>query len=327
MAASNNNRGKRFFEICAIALVGLPLSWVSSTRLAARQGSNAPAVSPPAGQAPGAPPAARGFGFRGADPIDFNDHNGFVSLFDGATLNGWDGDKNFWSVKDGAIYVEPTCEKPTGTIYLIWQGGDAGEFEFKLQMKGTGNVNSGVQYRSWMTADPNSPKFPRPTPPPAPPAGARGAAGAPPPGFGRGPQCANPGTPPSAASEAKWDMGGPQYDFNENGRFSGQFYEQSTGRGIVALPGQVVEADPGQHPRLLATLGDAPTVASWFNKDDWNQEIIIARGHTYTHILNGHVSSVFIDNDPKYFQSTGKIGIEVESTGPVWVKDIWLKKY
>ena len=73
---------------------------------------------PPASQAPAAPagtPApqggGRGGGFgRGGQPFDYAENEGWVSLFDGQTLNGWDGDSRFWSVKDGSIYVEPTCE-------------------------------------------------------------------------------------------------------------------------------------------------------------------------------------------------------------------------
>ena len=51
--------------------------------------------------------------------------------------------------------VEPTCEKPTGTIYLVWQGGETSDFMLKFESKGTGNVNGGVQFRSYMTADNN----------------------------------------------------------------------------------------------------------------------------------------------------------------------------
>ena len=40
-------------------------------------------------------------------------------MFDGSTLTGWDGDKNYWHIEDGAIAVESSCEKPTGTIYLF----------------------------------------------------------------------------------------------------------------------------------------------------------------------------------------------------------------
>src|SRR5947209_5261977 len=108
---------------------------------------------------PPAAPAQQGGGFggfgRGGPPFDYADNEGWVSLFDGQSLNGWDGDTRFWSARDGAIYVEPTCEKPTGTIYLIWQGGETSDFMLKFESKGTGNVNGGLQFRSYMTADNN----------------------------------------------------------------------------------------------------------------------------------------------------------------------------
>ena len=139
-----------------------------------------------AGQAAGQPPAsgqrqgrAGGGGFRQPDPIDFQDHEGWTSLFDGKTLTGWSGDSN-WKIEDGAITIEPTCEKPTGTVYLVWQGGEPSDFMLKLQMKGTGNINGGVQYRSWIGPH-------RPPPQRAAGAGApaAGEAGAPPDGVRR----------------------------------------------------------------------------------------------------------------------------------------------
>src|SRR5947208_3131137 len=100
---------------------------------------------------------ARGGGFRQPDPIDFAEHDGWTPLFDGKTLNGWSGDSN-WKVEDGAIAIESTCEKPTGTIYLVWQGGEAADFELKLRMKGTGQINGGVQYRGWIAPNPPRPQ-------------------------------------------------------------------------------------------------------------------------------------------------------------------------
>src|SRR5690606_5131480 len=38
--------------------------------------------------------------------------DGFVSLFDGKTLNGWSGNPDYWSVRDGAITGETTAENP-----------------------------------------------------------------------------------------------------------------------------------------------------------------------------------------------------------------------
>jgi hypothetical protein len=42
--------------------------------------------------------------------------------------------------------------------------------------------------------------------------------------------------------------------------------------------------------------------------------------------MNGHLVSVFIDNDPSYFRASGKIGLEVESTGGYYTRNIWLKR-
>jgi hypothetical protein len=289
----------------------------------------------PAGPgAPAQPGAGLGGFARGGQPFDYNDNEGWISLFDGETLSGWDGDTRFWSVKNGAIYVEPTCEKPTGTIYLVWQGGELSDFMLKFESKGTGNVNGGVQYRSYMTAD-NSVllKYPGRGGGGIVANAARGRGGAGAPGGqgrgggrgGRGPQCENPGTPPSMAERAKWDMAGPQFDFDANNTFVGQYYEQLSSRGIAAPPGTVVIAEPGQR-RVLTTFADKATRDSWFKKDDYNQFLLVAKGNVSTMFMNGHLISVFIDNDPTHFRPTGKIGIEVEATGAYSTRNIWLKR-
>jgi hypothetical protein len=275
-----------------------------------------PAQTPPAGgQRQG---RGGGGGFRQPDPYDFDEHDGWTSLFDGKTLNGWSGDSN-WKVDDGAIVVEPSCEHPTGTIYLVWQGGDTSDFELKLRMKGTGNINGGVQYRSWIAPDP-----PRQGAPGG--QGARGAQGAAPQPC---PSGQPRGTPPDRKTEEQWNMWGAQYDFDAANHYTGQFYEQglATGRrGIVAWRGQIVRTETGKNPRLLATIGDQTIVDSIYKPNDWNELHIIAIGNTMTHLLNGRVISVLIDEDAKMFTKSGKIGIEVESTGKLFTKDIWLKK-
>lgn len=78
------------------------------------------------------------------------DHHeeGFYALFDGKTLDGWDGNPKFWSVQDGAITGITTKENPTkGNTFVIWRGGNVDDFELRLKFKITGG-NSGVQYRS-----------------------------------------------------------------------------------------------------------------------------------------------------------------------------------
>ena len=75
---------------------------------------------------------------------------GEKSLFDGKTLNGWDGNPQHWSVKEGAIVGENTKENPTkGNTFLIWKGGVLKDFDLTLDYKIDGG-NSGIQYRSFV---------------------------------------------------------------------------------------------------------------------------------------------------------------------------------
>ncbi len=74
---------------------------------------------------------------------------GFVSIFDGRTLDGWDGNPAFWRVEEGAITGQTTAENPTkGNTFLIWRGGHVDNFELRLEYKLVGG-NSGIQYRSF----------------------------------------------------------------------------------------------------------------------------------------------------------------------------------
>jgi len=71
-----------------------------------------------------------------------------LSLFDGKTLNGWDGDPAFWRVENGAIVgeTEPGAI-PKQNTFLIWRGGSPADFELEAEYRLTGG-NSGIQYRS-----------------------------------------------------------------------------------------------------------------------------------------------------------------------------------
>ena len=73
---------------------------------------------------------------------------GFVEIFDGKTLDGWDGDLTFWRVENGTIVGESTPEHGVAqNTFLIWRGETLRDFELKIDFR-LGGVNSGVQYRS-----------------------------------------------------------------------------------------------------------------------------------------------------------------------------------
>src|SRR5215469_4637978 len=76
------------------------------------------------------------------------EETGFKSIFDGRSMNQWDGDRKFWRVKNGALVGQTTAEKqPAQNTFLIWRGGAPADFELKCDFKLTG-FNSGIQYRS-----------------------------------------------------------------------------------------------------------------------------------------------------------------------------------
>ena len=74
--------------------------------------------------------------------------SGFVSLFNGQDLTGWDGDAGLWRVEDGAITGElGEGRKLPFNKFLIWRGGEPKNFELRMSIWQDGN-NSGIQYRS-----------------------------------------------------------------------------------------------------------------------------------------------------------------------------------
>jgi hypothetical protein len=73
---------------------------------------------------------------------------GLHSIFDGKTLQGWDGDAAYWRVETGAIVGETKPGAiPKENTFLIWRGGSPGDFELRAEYRLTGG-NSGIQYRS-----------------------------------------------------------------------------------------------------------------------------------------------------------------------------------
>jgi hypothetical protein len=89
----------------------------------------------------------------------FSAEEGFVEIFNGSDLTGWEGNPKLWSVKDGAITGQTTADNPTkGNTFLIWTNGTLVDFELRCSFKlvpgdSQGSANSGIQYRS-KVADP-----------------------------------------------------------------------------------------------------------------------------------------------------------------------------
>lgn len=77
------------------------------------------------------------------------DETGFERIFDGKTLNGWEGDPKYWRVEGGALVGEITPETIVKqNTFIIWRGGVTRGFELKVEYRISARGNSGINYRS-----------------------------------------------------------------------------------------------------------------------------------------------------------------------------------
>jgi len=247
------------------------------------------------------PQPARGkerqFGFHEPDVIDFNDHEGYQSIFDGKTLKDWVYDPAVWHVEDGAIVGESTKEKPVGNSYISFHGFEAKDFDLKLEIKVENGGGTGIQYRS---------------------------------------KTGLPWRRQHAGDEhpnLDWMMTGPQADFwypvfPMAAEWTGQFYSENTPLGILAWRGQVVESPAGGPPKQMGAIADRSALGGYAKVNDWNQYTIMARGGTFIHILNGQLMAVYVDDNPNSSNNQpGVIGIEIEGVpSRVSVRNVWIKK-
>ncbi len=236
--------------------------------------------------------------FTKPEPLNFSDHEGYVSLFDGVSLKGWDGNPKFWRVEGGAIVGESSVQNPSGNSYLVYRDMVAKDFTLKFEIKVEGSGGSGFQYRSktgvpWLAnIAPNV--------------------------------TANVGP-----VNLHWMLTGPQADFWPNAQYwTGQFYSENTPMRIQAWRGEVVEGSGLAKKQLMGNIGDIDALGKLVKMSDWNEYTVIARGGTMIQILNGQLMAVMVDDDPNSSNNQpGLFGIEIEATTKVSVRNIWVKKF
>jgi hypothetical protein len=213
------------------------------------------------------------------------------NLLNGTDLKGWDGDPRFWRVEAGELIGETTdSNKAEKNTFLIYRGGDVADFDLTFKYQVTGH-NSGVQYRS--------------------------------------------------TELGKWSVGGYQSDFeaphhkSDNGpidKFSGMFFDEQ-GRMFMGQRGQcvIVRSNPenAKKPNIevIGTLGDPVELEKKISRTDWNEMRVIARGFTFTHIINGQVMSVAFDEDTVSRKGSGLLAFQLHS-GPamqIRIKDMTIR--
>lgn len=82
---------------------------------------------------------------------DFNESpaaDGFMSLFNGRDLTGWNYNPHVWSAANGMIIGRVPPDAGYMAHYLAWAGGIVDNFELHLSFRTGGNANSGVPLRA-----------------------------------------------------------------------------------------------------------------------------------------------------------------------------------
>ena len=216
--------------------------------------------------------------------------DGFVRIFDGKTLTGWEGDPTYWRVEGGNLVGEITPATLLKTnSFIVWQGGQPGDFEFKGEFTITAEGNSGINYRSDRLTDV--------------PFALRGY---------------------QADIDGKNRYTGQNYE--ERKRTTLAYRGQKT--TIPAYAGaptpEAVRANVKNNAwaglTVTGSLGSADSLKTLIKPEDWNTFHLIVKGNRLQHYINDVLMSEVIDNDTVNGKTNGLLGVQVHVGPPMKVQ-------
>ncbi len=203
------------------------------------------------------------------------------ALFNGKDLTGWEGNKDLWSVADGAITGRTTKEKPTGgNTFLIWKGGDVSDFVLTFKYKMTPGddkkfTNSGVQYRS---------------------------------------KVIDPANFVVAGYQADFEYGDTYSGilYEEKGR--GILAQR--GQKVV-----IHQGDAPDKPKIEVTgeTGKSADIQASIKKDDWNEYRVVAKGNHVQHYINGKLT-VDVTDETAEAPKSGILALQLHAGSPMQVQ-------
>jgi hypothetical protein len=221
---------------------------------------------------------------------------GFTPIFDGKTLNGWEGDTNLWRVENGCLVGEITPEKLLKTnSFIIWKGGEPADFELILEYRIATTGNSGINYRSEQLTDVSHALK----------------------GY-------------QADIDGKNNYTGQNYE--ERGRTTLAYRGQKTVIDPLPKPSASVRDDVKNNAwtglKVTESLGNIDELKSHIKSEDWNEVHLIIKGNRLQHFVNGVLMSDVTDNDSANRKMKGLIGVQVHVGPPMKVefRNIQLKQ-
>lgn len=208
---------------------------------------------------------------------------GFKSLFDGKTLNGWEGNTEYWRAQDGILIGEIPAGKPlTNNTFLIWKGGKIKDFELIVQCRISASGNSGINYRSDYV-----------------------------PGI------------PFALKGYQADIDGQNtytgQNYEERGRttlaYRGQQTTISGPSSSAETVSSLISNNAWTKVHIDKSLGSSDALKEKIKQEDWNEIRLVIQGNRLKHYVNGVLMSDVTDQDPINSKAEGLIGLQVH-VGP-----------
>lgn len=216
--------------------------------------------------------------------------NGFVQIFDGKTLNGWEGDPAYWRVENGNLVGEITpATLLKRNSFIMWRGGMPADFELTLEFRITKAGNSGINYRSEELKD-----------------------------------------MPYALKGYQADIDGANRYTGQNYEERGRTTLAYRGQKVIIkeqnepkLQGSVqskVKNNAWTESIVTGSLGNSDSLRNHIKSEDWNECHLIVRGNHLQHYINGILMSDVTDYDKVNGKLKGVLGVQVHVGPPMKVE-------
>ncbi|MBI5395143.1 MAG: DUF1080 domain-containing protein [Verrucomicrobia bacterium] len=223
---------------------------------------------------------------------DAEKSEGYVLLFNGKNLDGWEGRPEFWSAKGGAICGKSTADCiPQKNTFCIYKGGEFADFELHVKFKFVpgdekGFANSGIQYRSKVVE----------------------------PGY-----CVVGGY--QADFEAGKSYSGILYEERGRGILA------KRGQKVVIKEGGDPKNPKKPNIEVTGSVGDSDAIQATIKPGEWNDYVVIAKGNHLQHFINGK-QTVDVTDETAVGAKSGIIAFQIHKGPPMQAcfKDVKIKK-
>lgn len=224
---------------------------------------------------------------------------GFVQIFDGSTLKGWEGDPTYWHASNGVLIGEVTPETLLeSNTFIIWKGGQPTDFELKLEFRITKVGNSGINYRSERLD-----------------------------------------TIPYALKGYQADIDGKNTYTGQNYEERKRTTLAYRGEKVIINsqesphePGSLranVQNNAWQNREVIESLGNSDSLKLKIKAEDWNSCHLIIKDNHLQHFINEILMSEVMDLDSVNRKYSGFLGLQVHVGPPMKVeyRNIKLKEF